>query len=140
MVSGACMPGAIVFTRMLMCGGGYVATPNRVLRAIEKRDGNECVWHGESCGTDVLVPQHRQGGMGGSKTKHRKSNVLWLCSLMNGDIEANADLAEVARFRGIKVAFYEDPADVPVLYPDGCWYRLDDEGGRRRADESAEAS
>lgn len=112
-----------------------MATPKRVLRAIEKRDGHECVWHGELCGTDVLVPQHRQGGMGGSKTKHRLSNVIWLCSRMNGDIESDADLAEVARFRGIKVAFWEDPASVPVLYPDGKWWVLDDHGGKEPQDE-----
>ena len=80
-------------------------TPKAALRKLEARDGHECAWHGVSCGTDTLVPQHRQGGMGGSPLKHRLSNIVWLCSRMNGDIESDADLAMVARERGIKVGF-----------------------------------
>ena len=109
-------------------------TPKALLRDLEKRDGKECVWHGESCGTDVLVPQHRQGGMGGSKKKHRLSNVLWLCALTNGLIEADADLAEEARVRGIKISLHADPTVIPVLYPDGKRYYLDDFGGREYVD------
>lgn len=108
-----------------------MTTPTRVLRALEKRDGKECAWHGVRCGEDTLVPQHRMGGMGGSKTKHRLSNVIWLCSQMNGDIEDDAELAEEARERGIKVAFWDDTTMVPVVYSDGTVWWLDDEGGRR---------
>lgn len=116
--------------------GGAVSkpTPKALLRALERRDGHECVWHGESCGTDTLVPQHRQGGMGGRKDKHRLSNVVWLCSLLNGEIESNADLAGEARRRGIKISLHADPTVVPVVYPDGRCYYLDDFGGRERVD------
>lgn len=107
------------------------STPRLVLRAITARDGHECVWHGPSCGTDMLVPQHRQGGMGGRKNKHRLSNVVWLCSITNGDIEADADLADEARRRGIKISLHADPTSVPVEYPDGSVWWLDDEGGKR---------
>ncbi len=113
-----------------------MATPKRVLRAIEKRDGKVCVWHGLSCGEDVLVPQHRQGGMGGSRFKHRLSNVLWLCSHINGLIEDNADAADDARKLGIKVPFWDDTTEVPVTYPDGIKYLLDDFGGRRAEHET----
>ncbi|KAM9863110.1 hypothetical protein ACI1US_00995 [Leucobacter sp. BZR 635] len=105
-------------------------TPKAALKQLEARDGHECSWHGPRCGTDVLVPQHRQGGMGGSKTKHRASNLLWLCSLTNGLIESDADLGQEARERGIKVPFWADTTITPVLYPDGRWYLLDDIGGK----------
>lgn len=104
-------------------------TPKPVLRAIEARDGHVCVWHGESCGTDTLVPQHRQGGMGGRRDKHRLSNVVWLCSLTNGEIESNPVMADEARVRGIKISLHADPATIPVRYPDGVFY-LNDDGTR----------
>ena len=106
-----------------------MSTPKSALRKLEKRDGKECAWHGERCGTDTLVPQHRMGGIGGSKTKHRLSNVIWLCSRTNGDIEADADLAKEARRRGIKVGFWADTTAVPVIYSDGEPRWLDDDGG-----------
>lgn len=106
-----------------------MSTPKRVLRAVDERDGRECVWHGESCGTDTLVPQHRQGGMGGSKRKHRLSNVIWLCSLLNGHIESDPALAQEARDRGIKISQHDDPRYVPVTYPHGSAWLTDD--GRR---------
>jgi len=106
-------------------------TPKAALRALEARDGHECVWHGETCGTDTLVPQHRQGGMGGRRNKHRLSNLLWLCSLTNGLIEADAELAEEARRRGIKISLHADPCVIPVEYSDGEVWWLDDAGGRR---------
>lgn len=105
------------------------ATPRRVLKAIEARDGHVCVWHGESCGTDTLVPQHRAGGMGGSRTKHRLSNVVWLDSLMNGLIESDPEMAAEARRRGIKISQHDDPRHVTVTYPDGVFWLTDD--GRR---------
>lgn len=105
-------------------------TPKRALRALEARDGRECAWHGvDGCDPDTLVPQHRQGGMGGSKRKHRLSNLVWLCSLMNGEIESDADLAEEARRRGIKVSQHTDPVLVPVEFPSGRFWLTDD--GRR---------
>lgn len=109
-------------------------TPKAALKQLEERDGHECSWHGLSCGTDVLVPQHRQGGMGGSKTKHRMSNLVWLCSLINGLIESDAGLAEEARRRGIKVPFWDATTSVPVLYADGRMFYLDDDGGRDEMD------
>ena len=106
-------------------------TPKAALRALEQRDGHECAWHGVSCGTDTLVPQHRQGGMGGSPHKHRLSNLVWLCSRMNGDIEADADLAMEARERGIKVGFWADTETIPVVYSDGSPWWLSDDGTKR---------
>lgn len=113
-------------------------TPQRVIRALTKRDGDECAWHGDACDKDTLVPQHRMGGMGGSKTKHRLSNVVWLCSSINGLIEADADLAQVARERGVKVPFWGDTVRIPVVYADGRTYRLTDDGTREEVDIGAD--
>ena len=99
-------------------------------RQIKDRD-QVCVWHGEGCDPDMLVPQHRSGrGMGGSRSKNRLSNGVALCSLMNGLIESDAALAAEARARGIKLSIHDDPAVFPVVYPDGEPWWLDDEGGR----------
>lgn len=110
------------------------STPKAVLRAIEARDGHVCVWHGESCGTDTLVPQHRQGGMGGRRNKHRLSNVLWLCSITNGLIESDPGMAEEARERGIKISLHADPTTIPVRYPDNRVFYLNDDGTRDQID------
>ena len=105
-----------------------MSTPKRVLDAIDARDGHTCVWYGYDTGR--LVPQHRQGGMGGRRNKHRLSNVVWLDSIVNGLLEADADMAAEARRRGIKISLHADPRLVPVLYPDGLFYWLLDDGER----------
>lgn len=67
--------------------------------------------------------------MGGSKSKHRLSNVVWLDSLTNGLIESDPAMAAEARSRGIKISQHDDPRHVPVAYPDGVFWLTDD--GRR---------
>ena len=106
-------------------------TPKTVLRDLEERDGHECAWHGASCGTETLVPQHRQGGMGGRRDKHRLSNVLWLDSITNGLIESDPKIADEARARGIKISLHADPRSVPVRYSCGRSWLLDDDGGKQ---------
>lgn len=98
---------------------------------IKDRDGG-CVWHGLACDQDTLVPQHRSGrGMGGDRSKNRLSNGVALCSRLNGLIESDARMAEQARERGIKISLHADPAVLPVYYPDGSPWWLDDAGGKR---------
>ena len=95
---------------------------------IKERD-QVCVWHGPSCDLDMLIPQHRSGrGMGGSKSKNRLSNGVAMCSLVNGEIEANAELATEARHRGIKISLHANPEIVPVTYWDGRTFYLNDDG------------
>lgn len=92
-------------------------TPQRTIRAIDARDAADirrCVLTGLA--SDRIVPQHRQGGAGGRADKHAPANVLWLDSLMNGDIESDADLANVARVRGVKVSLHADPERIPVYF------------------------
>ena len=82
-------------------------TPKWLLAALEARDGRRSAWTGNE--GDTLVPQHRQGGMGGRKTKHRLSNVVWLESDINGLIESDPAWQAEAVERGIKISGYADP-------------------------------
>lgn len=98
-------------------------TPKHLLRLLDTRDGHVCVVHGYDTGR--LVPQHRAGGMGGGKSKHRPENVLWLDSLSNGFIESDSEQQRMAMARGIKVSKFVDPARVPVFYAhEWSWFRL----------------
>ncbi|GAB3125818.1 hypothetical protein [Glaciibacter psychrotolerans] len=101
-------------------------TPKATLRAIEERDGHRCAWSGVD--SDTLVPQHRQGGMGGRKNKHRLSNVVWLDSIRNGLIESDPELQAEAVRRGIKVSGFADPSTVPIEHASHGWCLLTDDG------------
>lgn len=89
-----------------------MTTPKPVLRDLERRDGHVSAWTGED--VPELVPQHRQGGMGGSRFKHRLSNVVWLESIINGLIESDPEWQAEAVRRGIKISKFADPRMVPV--------------------------
>lgn len=91
-----------------------MVTPKALLRALENRDGHVSAWTGEDC--PELVPQHRQGGMGGRADKHRLSNVVWLESSLNGLIESDPAYQREALRRGIKISNYVDPERVPILH------------------------
>ena len=106
-----------------------MSTPKALLKALDKRDGHLCAWSGIDTGQ--LVPQHRQGGMGGRRDKHRLSNLVWLDSLINGLIESDPLYQSVAIQRGIKVSGFADPTVTLIDHAvHGCVY-LDDEGGFR---------
>jgi hypothetical protein len=82
------------------------------------------------CGTtEGLVPQHRAGrGMGGSKERHRPSNIIVLCGIYNGLIEADANKAAEARSYGWKLSGWDDPLTRPVFdRSSGLWWLLDDD-------------
>ncbi|MBF4628917.1 hypothetical protein [Curtobacterium flaccumfaciens] len=89
-------------------------TPKRLLAAVEARDGRRSAWTGNE--VDTLVPQHRQGGMGGRKSKHRLSNVVWLESEINGLIESDPGWQAEAVQRGIKIGGHDDPELVEVRH------------------------
>ena len=91
-----------------------MSTPKALLRQLEARDGHVSAWTGEDC--PELVPQHRQGGMGGRRGKHRLSNVVWLESLINGLIESDSEWQAEAVRRGIKVSGFEEPSHVPIVH------------------------
>lgn len=102
-------------------------TPRKTLRMLDHRDGHRCAWTGQD--SDTLVPQHRAGGMGGSPTKHRASNVVWLDSIINGLIESDVEMQREAYRRGIKISKFMDSSVTPVRHAVHGWVLLDDEGG-----------
>lgn len=100
--------------------------PASVLADLDRRDGHLCAWSGVDTGR--LVPQHRQGGSGGRRGKHRISNLIWLDSLINGLIESDATYQAEARRRGIKISLHADPELVPLEHVVHGWVRLLDDG------------
>lgn len=109
-----------------------MTTPKALLRALDERDGHRSAWTGieyPKGDLDVLVPQHRQGGMGGSKGKHRLSNLVWIESARNGLIEDNAADAAEARDRGIKISIHANPQHEPIQHAVHGRVVLDDDGG-----------
>ena len=95
-----------------------------------ERDGGRC-YHCGATG-DNLVPQHRLNrGMGGSKERERLSNIITLCSIVNGLLESDADVARLGREKGWKLSVYEDPLKVPVYETwSGKSWLLKDDGTR----------
>lgn len=90
-----------------------------------ERDGG-CI----HCGAvDVAVPHHRLNrGMGGSKQRDVPSNIVVLCSYLNGLLESHSMYANRARSYGWKLSAGDDPLSTPVWYPMiGVWAMLDDE-------------
>lgn len=93
-----------------------------------RRDGGCC-----HCGAvETAVPQHRiNRKMGGSKLLNKASNIIALCAEMNGLIESDSHMAEIARHNGWKLESWQDPEFEPVYYAtEGRWYYLDDFFGR----------
>ena len=90
-----------------------------------ERDQGRC-YH---CGTtDTLVPNHRANrGAGGSKLRERPSNVVTLCSRINGEIEADALAAAHAVAMGWKLRSWDDPLAAPVWDTmSGTWWLFGD--------------
>lgn len=91
---------------------------------------NYCLHCGE---TEAIAPNHRVNrGMGGSKMRHTPSNIVVLCSRMNGLIEHASDAAATAKAYGWKLASWQNPLTEPVFDAvTGSWYLLDDSYNRR---------
>ena len=69
--------------------------------------------------------------MGGSKLRDTPSNIVLMCSLMNGLMESNPHSADRAREMGWKLSGYAQPAQVPLWDANlGEWVLLDDEYGK----------
>jgi hypothetical protein len=98
-------------------------------RKILDRQGGVC----PHCGTtEGLVPHHRKNRkMGGSRRLEVPSNVLAVCSQLNGLMESDAQTAEWARGRGWKLRNHDDPASTPIKdNTTNSWWLLDDNYGR----------
>lgn len=111
-------------------------TPAIAILALDRRDairGRACVL--SAVQSDRVVPQHRQGGMGGRANKHRLPNLLWIDSILNGLIETDAEWAKLALAWGVKVPIWvHDVAQVPVYFAnEHRWYALHGEQRRELA-------
>jgi hypothetical protein len=105
-----------------------MSVPKRLLTGITKRDGHRCAMCGDD--NETLVPHHRANrGMGGRRSLDRLSNLLWLCSLENGAIESEPELAAIARSKGIKISGHDEPSHVPIHHAVHGRVLLDDDGG-----------
>lgn len=84
------------------------------------------------CGdVETAVPNHRiNRGMGGSKVLDRPSNIVVICSLLNGLIESDDRWFWLAKEYGWKLSSWQVPEETPV-YWNGVWYLLDNDFGRR---------
>lgn len=109
-------------------------TPAATIRTIDERDADDgtrrCVMTGTE--GDRIIPQHRQGGMGGRRDKHQPVNVLWLDSILNGLIEHDAGWQATAKAWGVKVPIWvRDVAAVPVFFRfEHAWFVLEGDGRR----------
>ena len=90
------------------------------------------------CGEVVAVaPNHRiNRGMGGSKRLDVPSNLVVLCSTLNGLIESDSRWARVAREYGWKLEKWQKPSEVKVFSIIlGEWVLLDDAWGYSVVDD-----
>lgn len=100
---------------------------NKQFRKLLDRDGG-CLHCGE---TVAVAPNHRiNRGMGGSKVRDVPSNLVVLCSVLNGLIESDSRYARVAKEYGWKLESWQNPREVKVFSTIlGKWLLLDDEFG-----------
>lgn len=76
---------------------------------------------------DTFVPQHRiNRGMGGSKLLDRPANVIVMCAELNGQIESDPAIADLARRYGWKLSRWDSPEDTPFWdVATGTWNLID---------------
>lgn len=98
----------------------------KAFQKLLKRDLGRCLHCGE---IEALAPNHRANrGMGGSKARDVPSNLVLLCSNLNGLIESDYSASVLARRYGWKLQSWDDPKSVPVFDRiSRKWYLLDDE-------------
>jgi hypothetical protein len=64
--------------------------------------------------------------MGGSKARDEASNIIVMCSNVNGLMESDPIMAQMAREFGWKLESWQDPISVPVWHVlNQRWYILD---------------
>lgn len=84
------------------------------------------------CGdVETAVPHHRiNRGMGGSKSRDVPSNIIAMCSYMNGQMESNSISAGYAKRKGWKLESWEKPDETPLYNANlGEWVMLNDSYG-----------
>lgn len=90
------------------------------------RDGH-CLHCGE---TEAIAPNHRANrGMGGKNAKAEvPSNLVVLCSIVNGLLESSSTWATLGKQYGWKLSSWQDPLTEPVFDTlSGEWRLLSDD-------------
>jgi hypothetical protein len=92
------------------------------------RDGG-CVHCGDCF---AVVPHHRLNrGLGGSRERDTPSNIVTLCSIVNGLVESDAKWYQAALLNGWKLRAGQEPRVSPIWFAlDMKWFLLDDKMGK----------
>lgn len=99
-------------------------TPDQVAGII-MREGGICAMYGvnPNCRRQATTANHRLNrSTGGTNSTDNGCAICWQC---NGDIESVAEIAEIARFRGVKLRGGDNPRTVALwcaFY--GQWVQL----------------
>lgn len=101
-------------------------------KRLQERD-QYCLHCGEG---EAVAPNHRANrGMGGSKLSDVPSNIVLLCSRLNGLIESDAYYQKMAFDNGWKVSKWADWREIPVRdVMSGAVYLLNDDWSRNVID------
>jgi hypothetical protein len=104
-----------------------MAITQKQARLLRERDPY-CV----HCGVDTdLVWHHRKNRQaGGSKLLDRLDNIIMVCSLYNGLMESDADVANQAREYGHKLRSWDDFSTPLLDTITGTWYLVDEKGNK----------
>lgn len=116
--------------------------PKKTVAAVLARDRGLCVLRiSRYCTGHASCADHRANrGSGGAKSGvlDQASNLVAACAFCNGYKEAGGDRGDLVA-RGLRVegaSTHAKTADraraTPVQYPDGCWWLLDDNGGKEK--------
>ena len=100
-------------------------------RHVLDRDLGRCVLVDVSpvCTNVATVANHRSNdGHGGRPGVASLANACALCSACNGAIEADAELAQVARTRGVKLTRQQNPDHTPYYSPAFGWMQPHTDG------------
>lgn len=105
------------------------------------RDGG-CLHCGE---TEAIAPNHRinrgMGGVGKNSPLNLPSNLVILCSQLNGLIESDDRWAAFAKRYGYKLERWQNPAEEPVFdFGSGVWKLLDESFGSSVVPEGMETT
>jgi len=82
------------------------------------------------CGdTETAVPNHRiNRGIGGSKKLDSPANIVVLCAKMNGLIESDSRIRNLAIMSGWKLESWQTPTDEPYFnHYRQVWVQLHDD-------------
>lgn len=120
-----------------------MSIPRATKKLVLERDNGLCVIDGPFCFGSASVVDHRANrGMGGSSMLDSPENLIAACPQCNGLKEdATGVYLEMLIRRGVRLLKRGQPAlqvlerarAMPVEYPGGQWWSLDEFGSRKPA-------